>query len=132
MNRFIFRTLCATTVVISLSALCRGGAAPTTQPDSRDALAAENQALRKALVDLDAKNAKLEADNAKLKAEVKSLQERLAKIAVPQVPRPYQFNVPSPALPSQPQQNQIPRSWVPKKYGNTDFYVIPLKARSPD
>lgn len=132
MNRFIFRALCAVTVVISLSALSSGGAAPTTQPDSPDGLAAENQALRRALVDLDAKNAALEADNLKLKAEVKALQDRLAKIAVPQAPQPYRFDSPTLIHPYQPLQNQIPKSWVPKKYGNTDFYVIPLKAQSPD
>ena len=132
MNRSIFRAACSMMVVISLSALCGGGAAPTTQPDSPDALAAENQALRKALVDLNSQNAALEATNAKLKAEVKALQERLAKIAVPQIPQPYRFDAPNTVRPYQPQQNAIPKSWVPKKYGNTDFYVIPLKAESTD
>ena len=114
--------------LFGLTAMCGGAAPPATQPGAA-LLETENRALRSKLMGLNNRNLNLEIEIAKLKAQVKALEEQLSppRRAVPIPPQPFQFQAPAPTTPYPTPTKPIPKDWVPKKYGNLDYYVIPLK-----
>ena len=111
--------------LFGLAVMCGGAAPPATQPDMSP-LEMENRALRSKLMELNNRNLNLEIEIAKLKLQIKALQDQLAQTRRPTNPQPFRFEVPAPVKPYPTPANPVPKNWVPKKYGDTEFYLIPL------
>jgi hypothetical protein len=114
--------LFTTVVLMSLAPAARAAEAPTTKPST---LEEENRALRSALTLMEKQVRDLRSGLAKSEIEVAQLRQRLAMVQ--RVPAPGQI---VPGIPGSPFTPSIPPNWVPKRFNDGTFYLIPLEQQA--